>query len=62
MHEAVKAIGGIAWVIGIVLFLVQPTIGAFVLVIALLLTVWSVQKTREQRHKELVQSVREGRP
>jgi hypothetical protein len=58
--ELVRAIGGISWVVGLFTLLISPTFGLLIIGVAALLTVWSVSKTREQRHQELVRSVREG--
>ena len=56
--EGLKMVGGLAWVIGIVLFLVEPLLGFVVLLVALLLSVKSVQGTKERRHQELLEAAR----
>lgn len=57
--ELLKAIGGIAWAVGLLTLLVEPAFGLAVLAVALLLSVRSVTKTRERRHREVLDAVRE---
>jgi Flp pilus assembly protein TadB len=59
--ELVRAVGGISWVVGILILFVSPTVGLVVLTVALLFTVWSVSKTREKRHQELLEAARSVR-
>lgn len=59
MHEVVKIVGGVTWLAGFVFLFIVPVFGVAILAVALLLSVWSVQKTREKRHAELLDSVRE---
>lgn len=59
--ELIRAVGGISWVVGIIVLFVQPTVGLLILALALILTVWSVTKTRERRHQELLDATRSAR-
>ncbi len=52
--ELVKIVGALAWVVGVVMLFVVPVFGVAVLLVALLLSVWTTQKTRERRHQELL--------
>ena len=52
--ELVKIVGGIAWVVGLVMLFVVPTAGILILALAIALTIVSVNRTREHRHKELL--------
>lgn len=54
MDELIRFVGGIGWVVGLILLVVSPTIGVIVLVFAVLATVASVTRTRERRHQELL--------
>lgn len=54
MLELVKIVGGISWVLGLVMWVADPTLAMLALVVAIICTIYSVSKTREQRHKELV--------
>jgi Flp pilus assembly protein TadB len=58
MTEAIKILGGVAWAIGLVLLLVSPVLGLFVLLVAVVLSVRSVQMTRERRHQEILDAAR----
>jgi hypothetical protein len=58
-QEFGKIVGAVAWLIGIILLAVDPAIGVGVLVLALLLSVRSVQKTRERRHQEMLDATRQ---
>lgn len=44
MHEAIKIIGGVCWVVGLLALGVSPGVGLVILVVALALTVWSIAK------------------
>ena len=57
--ELAKAMGGVAWVIGIVAVVLEPIVGIIILVIALMLTLWVRSKDREQKHAQLVQAAQE---
>jgi hypothetical protein len=59
VNELSKLIGAFAWLIGIILLAVDPAIGVGVLVLALLFSVRSVQKTRERRHQEMLDATRQ---
>ena len=59
VNELSKLIGAFAWLIGIILLAVDPAIGVGVLVLALLLSVRNVQKTRERRHQEMLDATRQ---
>lgn len=58
MHELIKIVGVIAWTVGLLLFLVDPVLAIAVLVVAVLLTIASVSRTREKRHQELLDAAR----
>lgn len=58
MHELIKILGVIAWVVGLFLLLVDPVIAIVVFVVAGLLTARSVSITREKRHQELLDAQR----
>ena len=60
--ELAKFVGALAWVVGVVMLFVAPVFGVVVLLVALLLSVWSTQKTREKRHQELVNATRQRPP
>ena len=53
-HTAVKVIGGIAWVSGLVLLFLVPPIGVLILVVAVALSLLSLTWTRQARHAEVV--------
>ena len=46
-HEIVKAIGGIAWLIGLILLFVKAPLGVLVLLVALLLSILSLVWSRQ---------------
>jgi hypothetical protein len=56
--ELIRAVGGISWVVGLVLLFTVPVAGLIVLGVAVLATIWSVQQTRERRHQELLAATR----
>jgi preprotein translocase subunit YajC len=56
--ELIRAVGGISWVVGLVLLFTVPVVGLIVLGVAVLATIWSVQQTRERRHQELLAATR----
>jgi Flp pilus assembly protein TadB len=60
MEELVKFGGAILWLVGLIGVFVQPVFGLMVLVVALLLSIWSAQRTYQRRHAELVDAVRDA--
>jgi Flp pilus assembly protein TadB len=57
-QEFGKMIGAVVWIVGVVMLFVQPVAGMVVLLAALALSVRSVQKTRERRHREMLDATR----
>ena len=53
-HTAVKVVGGIAWIAGLVLLFVAPPFGFLVLLVAVVLSILSLTWTRQARHEEVV--------
>jgi hypothetical protein len=58
MEELVKFGGAILWLVGLIGLFVQPAFGVIVLGVALLMSIWSMQRTRQRRHEELVDATR----
>lgn len=58
MEEAIKVVGGVMWVLGVLLLLVEPFFGVVALAVAVLATVATVTRTRARRHQELLDAVR----
>lgn len=58
--ELAKAVGGIAWAIGIVFLFVDPGFGIPILLVALTATIWVTTKTRQKRHEEIVAAQRKS--
>jgi Na+/H+ antiporter NhaD/arsenite permease-like protein len=58
VEELVKFGGAILWLVGLIALFVQPVFGVGVLVVALLMSVWSAQRTRQRRHEEIVEAAR----
>ena len=56
VHEVVKLIGGISWLVGLIMLFVRPPLGIVILLFAMVLTILSVTWTRQRRHDELVGS------
>ena len=54
MLELAKFVGGVSWIVGVLLLFIVPEIGWVVLLVALLATIWVTTKTRERRHQELL--------
>ena len=59
MSEIIKFVGGISWPIGLVLLFVAPVAGLIVLGVAVLATISTVSRTREQRHQEILAAQRD---
>jgi Flp pilus assembly protein TadB len=58
MQELVKFGGAILWIVGLVGLFLDPVFGMLVLVVALMLSIWSVQRTRQRRHQEVLDATR----
>lgn len=62
MLELAKIIGALVWIVGLVLLFVLWPVGVLVLVLAVIISIYTATKTREKRHKEIVQAASQGRP
>lgn len=60
MVELAKIIGALAWVVGIFTIFLVPPLGIIALLVAVLITIYTVTKTREQRHQEVVHAALQG--
>ena len=60
MPESVKFLGGLMIIVGLALLLVVPPLGFLLLLLAAIIGVLSVVKTREKRHAEVVDAARTG--
>lgn len=59
-HEIVKVVGGIAWLVGLILLFVNAALALLVLLIALILSVLSLVWTRQRRHDDLLEAAKGG--
>ena len=57
VHEIVKLIGGILWLVGIPMLFLFPPLGVFIVFFAIILSILSVVWTRQRRHDDLVEIV-----
>ena len=60
MDEILKVVGGLVWVVALVTLFAYPPLGVGVLVVAVLLTTMSVMRTRERRHREILDATRKN--
>ena len=58
MLEIAKIVGAVAWVAGLLLLLLSPALGWLVLFVAVVISISTATRTRQQRHKELLEAVR----
>jgi hypothetical protein len=58
MPEGVKFVGGLMIIAGLVLLFVVPVVGVLLLVLAAIIGVVSVMKTREKHHAEIVEAAK----
>ena len=57
VYEIVKLIGGVAWLVGLVMLFLLPPLGILILLLAIVLTILSVVWTRQRRQNELIQAL-----
>ena len=60
MYEMIKFVGGVLWQITIPSLIVALQIGFPLLMVAIVLSIWSVSKGRQRRHDELIAAGREA--
>jgi hypothetical protein len=57
MLEGAKLVAAMFWLVGLVFLFLVPPFGLFVLFIAILISIFTAAKTKEQRHDEIVSAV-----
>lgn len=57
MLEVAKFVGAMFWLFGLVFLFLLPPFGMFILLIAVLISVFTATKTRGRRHNEIVGAV-----